>query len=183
VLVADMSDTKLKRMFRMTRECFSKLCVSIEESVGSNKFKSEAYLNDQYTNKFTRQQNANKKRCCGYISGKVKLGLTLRLLARALYLHLEVIYKLQFQVLYNTFHYVLTNWICNNDVISMKSTSNSFANGSSNGIIGALDGLLIRMQTPSLSQDNINNVSNYNKSYLFERGLSLHLPRYMFIYW
>ena len=128
----------------MTRECFSKLCVSIEESVGSNKFKSETYLNDQYrydqsTNKFTRLQNANKKRCCGYISGEVKLGLTLRLLAGASYLDLEVIYKLQYQVLYNTFHYVLTNWICNNDVIainfynqgtdleSMKSTSNSCA--------------------------------------------------------
>jgi len=173
VLIADsMSDAKFKRMFRMTRECFSKLCVSIEESIGSNKFKSEVYLNDRYindqsTNKFTRLQNANKKHCCGYISGEVKLGLTLRLLAGASYFDLEGIYKLQFQVLYNTFHYVLTNWICNDDVIvinfynqgtdleSMKSTSNSFANGSSNGIIGkcvgVLDGLLIKMQAPSLS--------------------------------
>jgi len=132
----------------MTREYFSKLCVSIEESVGAHKFKGEAYSNEPCTNKFTRLYHGNEKCCYGYISGEVKLGLTLHLLAGACYLNLEVIYKLQFQVLYITFHYVLTNWICNDDVIvinfynqgtdleSMKSTSSSFANGSSNGIIG-----------------------------------------------
>ena len=161
----------------MTRECFYLLCKSIQDAVGIDKFRSETYLSNQCPETISRLQHANIKRCGGYISGEIKLAITLRLLAGASYLDLELVYKLKHQVIYNIFHQVLRDWICNDKVIqinfynnctnleAMKETSWHFANGTSSGkisgCIGAIDGLLIKMVAPSIAKDNISNVANF----------------------
>ena len=161
----------------MTRNCFSQLCTSIQNVVGPHVFKSEQYINHNIIHSNDKLYRANKKRYGGYICGEIKLAITLRLLAGASYLDLEYIYKISNQGLYSIFHYVLQNWICNDNVAeidfynkgtdlkAMQETSLGFANGSSNGIIGgcigAIDGWLVKMVAPSMSKDNIGNVSNF----------------------
>ena len=177
VFSAKLSDEKFRRMYRMTRECFQQLCLKIETAVGKEEFRSEDYLKvrDNYPDQ--KLYYANKKRFDGYISGEVKLAITLRLLAGASYLDLEVIFKVPNHTIYRIFHQVLTQWICNEKVVqidfykngtdteAMKETTKSFAQGTSNGIIGgcigAIDGLLIKMVAPSKKRDNVKNISNF----------------------
>ena len=40
----NMSDNLFRRRFRMTKECFIRLCRKIAKGVGEEEFKSEAYL-------------------------------------------------------------------------------------------------------------------------------------------
>ena len=49
-------------------------------SIGERKFKSEAYI-DAFLKGKDNMYDANEKTSGGYISGEVKLGITLRLLA------------------------------------------------------------------------------------------------------
>lgn len=177
VLSANFSDEKFRRTFRMTRECFQQLCFKIERAIGEKEFRSEDYLQDPSNYRDFRLYKSHMIRFGGYISGEIKLAITLRLLAGASYLDLELIFKVPNHTIYRIFHHVLKQWICNDkvlqidfykdgsDIAAMKQTSKSFAQGTSKGIIGgcigAIDGLLIKMEAPSKSRDNVKNVSNF----------------------
>ena len=79
--------------------------------------------------------------------------------------------------MYQIFHQVLQDWICNDavidlnihknleDVESMKKTAREFANGTSNGTIGgcigALDGWLVKIISPSAKRDGIRNAGGF----------------------
>ena len=94
-----ISDRHFRRMFRMSHHCFQLLCQKIIAHVGESNFKSEeyidAFLHNPYNPSFTRQTCIHYAHCHttgGYISGEVKLAITLRLLAGGDALDLAVIF-------------------------------------------------------------------------------------------
>ena len=204
-IVDELTEAKFRRMFRVTKECFDHLCNKIQEVVGIHVFKSEEYLKSIFLDNIkkthsSRLKNANQTRYNGYISGQIKLAITLRLLAGASYLDLEVIFKISSQSIYTIFHDVLSNWICNDDIIKiefynqatdlnqMKETALCFANGSSNGImggcIGALDGWLVKMNCPSIKKDNVQNVSNfYSRKGFFALNVQVIVDKHKQVLW
>ena len=84
---------QLRRMFRMTRNCFKKLCETIIDKVGEKNFKSEAYINT-FLIGHDSMFDAHLLTSGGYISGEVKLAVTLRLLAGGSCYDLGVIFDI-----------------------------------------------------------------------------------------
>ena len=103
-------------MFRMTKPCFNKLCTSIIDVVGEREFKSEQYLNNHISG-FYIPHNVGSG---GYISGEVKLAISLHLLAGASYLDVEKIFHVLFGNSSRIFLEVLQKWICNDRVIKIN---------------------------------------------------------------
>ena len=98
-----LTDRQFRRYFRMPRECFDLLCKKIRANVGEDKFKSEEYLEDLTnslapapdsiaTCRLRRLAKAHLNHTGGWISGEVKLAITLRMLAGGSYqMHLDII--------------------------------------------------------------------------------------------
>ena len=86
-----LNERQFRRMFRMTRECFHLLCEKMKITVGESEFKSEAYIN-AFLNKKSSIYNANCETTGGFISGEVKMGITIRLLAGGDPLDIAVIF-------------------------------------------------------------------------------------------
>lgn len=166
-------DKQFRRMFRMSKSCFEKLCASIIKAVGESSFKSEEFLDVNYH----QMSVAHNISSGGSISGEVKLASTLRMLAGASYLDVEKIFHLSFGSAGRVFKYVLCEWVCNDNVIkinfneymenddAMNSTSQDFACGGSDtiisGCIGALDGWLVKIRSPSQKRDQVRNPGHY----------------------
>ena len=79
---SNLTNRQFRRYFRMTRECFTQLCERIENNVGREKSKSERYSNEVRVGiitdkKITNIANARDKSTGGFISGEVKLALTI----------------------------------------------------------------------------------------------------------
>lgn len=176
-----LTDRQFRRYFRMSRECFKYLCKRIEENIGSSKFKSEQYLCNLRSGRLPNQgkqrmDNAHLKSTGGFISGEVKLALTLRLLAGGSYMDLSLLYETGFTYSYEVFHDVITNWINDdrlvkisgkdylNDEEKMKEVARDFALGSNGlitGAIGALDGWLVKIRRPRQVRDGVRNPGSY----------------------
>lgn len=87
-----LTDKQFCQYFRMERGCFDYLCERIIENVGERDFKSEEYLYDlqrgYISEEYCKQYGAMKAHehsTGGFVSGQVKLALTLRLLAGGSY--------------------------------------------------------------------------------------------------
>jgi len=109
----------------MSRECFKYLCKRIEENIGPSKFKSEQYLCNLRSGKDLncgkqRMDNAHMKSTGGFISGEVKLALTLHLLAGGSYIDLSLLYETGFTYSYEIFHDVITNWINDDRLVKVS---------------------------------------------------------------
>ena len=164
-----LTDRQFRRYFRMTRECFNLLCRRIEDSVGAAEFKSEDYLNylkqssDPADEKMAQMMRAHEGSTGGFISGEVKLALTLRLLAGGSYLDLALLLECGSSSAYKIFHHVVQNWICNksnpivkisgieyvNDDEKMEQFALEFARKSGglfSGCIGAIDGWIVKIR-------------------------------------
>ena len=148
--------------FRMSKQLFRELCETIEVNVGRDIFKSEEYLLELSTGKADdygskMMYEAHQKSTGGFISGEVKLAMTLRVLAGGSYMDLSLLYETSFSYSYKIFHYVTSNWINDdkfininreqylNDREKMSKVANNFLIGSNRLIkvcIGALDGWL-----------------------------------------
>ena len=74
-----ISDLQFRRMFRMNRDCFHKLCEKIISCVGEKAFKSECYIDAFLRNKNSMFM-AHEQCSGGYVCGKIKLAITLRIL-------------------------------------------------------------------------------------------------------
>ena len=174
---SNLTDRQFRRYFRMPRECFDLLCEKIEAIVGEREFKSENYLQllrEGYKDNDLRTTNimlAHEKTTGGFISGEVKLALTLRLLAGGSYLDLALLFETGQHYAYEIFHDVIKNWICNDrlvkingldyvaDTDAMKKVALDFARASGgviNGCIGAIDGWVVKIKRPSL-RDGVTN--------------------------
>jgi hypothetical protein len=161
-----LTDTQFRRMYRMNRRMFLGLCNLIESKVGTDEFKSERYLEtlaDQ-NSPVGRMSRANDATTSGYISGEVKVAITLRLLGGGSYLDLFLIYNIFQTHAYKIFHETLSNWICNDEIFSIngeeylndldkiKEVAKGFGQncrcGSFKGCIGAVDGWLVKISQP-----------------------------------
>ena len=178
VFVESLTDTQFRRMYRMSRDCFGKLCNLVEEKVGEDKFKSESYLSRLANEKTAlgRMANANEATTSGFISGEVKLAITLRMLEGGSYLDLFLIYDVFETHAYTILHETVADWICNdriipingkkylNDIVHMKNVAKAFEEncrcGAFRGCIGALDGWLVKIKRPG-SKDNIENPGDF----------------------
>ena len=77
----------------MSRECFKHLCNRITTIVGEDEFKSDEYLNNlRHSNDpKVRMMKAHEDSIGGFVSGEIKLAVTLRLLAGGSYLDLSLL--------------------------------------------------------------------------------------------
>ena len=96
----------------------------------------------------------------GFISGEIKLALTLKLLVGGSYLDLSLLLEIGFTYLYKIFHQVVSQWINNNNLVnisgddylqddkSMAAVAAEFYRKSNElipGSIGEVDGWLTRI--------------------------------------
>ena len=121
--------------------------------------------------------NMNKKTSGGYVCGEVKVAITLRILAGASYLDVACIFAIHYNYCYQIFHFVLKNWICHDNIskyrlyeileceYKMNEVAKQFAagrnGGTLNGIIGALDGWVVKIKCPTKTRDGVANASGY----------------------
>ena len=178
-----------RRMFRMTNECFDELCADIEEVVGEEEFKSEAYIERCLKIEKEDYSTASKKRKMfyahtttsgGYIAGEVKLAITLRLLSGASYLDIGALYCCGYTYCYEIFHDVIKDWINNDnieklkfpglayfkDVEAMQKNARAFQTcgthgGIISGCVGALDGWLVKIRRPGIRGEVVGAIKNY----------------------
>jgi len=162
-----LKDDQFHLMFRMDRECFQQLCSIILKKVGEKNFKPESYLHrlDSDSSREGNIYRAHKKTSGGYISGEIKVAITLRILAGASYLDVGCIFGVHHQYVSKIFLEVVTEWFCLDEIspLGLDETlddenklleiSSQFVNGkcpSFTGIIGALDGWLVRIRLSAL---------------------------------
>ena len=179
---ANLTDRQFRRYFRMSRECFAYLCNRIMTNVGEDKFKSEEFLDnlkhsdDPRDKEKVQMMNAHEGSTGGFISGEIKLALTLRMLAGGSYLDLSLLYEMGTHYAYDIFHDVLENWILYLMIILLKSmvlimndderlqkVALEFARSSDGllaGCIGAIDGWIVKIRKPSL-RDGVTNPSSF----------------------
>jgi len=155
-----IDDGSFRRMFRMTKSSFQKLCNIIENAVGEKKFKSQEYLN---THRIARTDKAIDYHG-GRICGELKVAVTIRMLAGGSYLDLFSGHDVCYKSVYNMFHeviawinqsftFILPQLLANKNENELNNISEAFArfsNGVFKGIIGAIDGLAIRIKAPSM---------------------------------
>lgn len=178
---ANLTDRQFRRYFRMSRECFRDLCHKIEHNVGEAQFKSEAYLRNlkQSTDVGDKKKisimKCHEESTGGFISGEVKLALTLRILAGGSYLDLALLFDTSSSHAYAIFHDVIKKWICDdklvkisgidyvNDEERLSEVATVFArrsNGLLAGCIGAIDGWLVKIIKPRL-KDGVKNPGSF----------------------
>ena len=108
----------------MTREFFAQLWEQIDANAGRENFKSENYLKEVCAGIIAGKRNnlvkAHQKSTGGFISGEVKLFLTLCLLLGGLYMDLALLYETGFAYSYKTIHHVIANWINNDKLVNIN---------------------------------------------------------------
>ena len=167
-----ISHSQFYRLFRMTRPCFKKLVKKIRNAVGEKEFKSQTYLenlNDLgYSTQESRMYQARKLTNGEDVSGEVKLAMTLRLLAGASYLDMFLWFNVSPDHVRAITRYVMKHWICNDEVVCIdffktvlqdqenrdriRSNFARKTDGVMCGVIGALDGWLVRIQSPTFKE-------------------------------
>jgi hypothetical protein len=121
-----LTDRQFRRYFRMSRECFQLLCDRIEANVGEEEFKSEEYLkNLKHTDVESEKKKVNlmyahEASTGGFVSGEIKLALTLRLLAGGSYLDLSLLYEVGSSYAYSILHDVVKNWILDDRLVKIN---------------------------------------------------------------
>lgn len=158
---ASLSDRIIRRMFRMTRESFSRLCKKIERKVGVETFKSEQYLRTR-----PRPRTAEATDFLGgAISGEMKVALFLRMMAGGSYLDLLFAYGMGTSAVHRIYKDV-GKWVNktlefplpkilkmppNQRESALRKIAAGFAalsKGMLYGFIGMLDGLAVRIPRP-----------------------------------
>ena len=174
-------DRQFRRYFRMSRECFDHLVDRIETNVGERNFKREEYLQhlhhstdpkDQAT---IRLMRAHEESTGGFVSGKVKLALVLRMLAGGSYRDISLLFEIYPSNTYHISRDVINNWILDDRLVKisgidytsdeerLEKVALEFARslrGLFNGCIGAIDGWIVKIKKPSLS-DNVANPGSF----------------------
>jgi hypothetical protein len=156
-----LTNTQFRRMFRMPRTTFVKLCTKVGESVGDDIFKSE-----NKTRSRKKTDNATKFRG-GVISGEVRMAAYLRIMSGASYLDVFMIYDMKTKQIYNSFEKCL-GWVNDTftlplvkalqdkDVKFFEELSEAFSqasNGIYKGCFGSLDGLVLKIKRPVITKD------------------------------
>jgi hypothetical protein len=155
----NFSDQLFRRYFRMDRACFFRLCSLLCEKLGKEVFVPEEDLEE--TN---RKHIGAVKKSGGSVCGEIRVAIFLRMLAGASYLDLMVIFKLSHDPIFRSFRMVC-QWINDSltfpfvsalqreDTEYFETISEGFSHGATSGVftgvIGALDGIAIRIAAPT----------------------------------
>ena len=166
----------------MHKDAFQDLCDKIEAAVGESEFLSEKFLESLESShahkKIKIMHDAHKSSTGGFACGEIRLAITLRLLAGSSYMDLGLLCVCGCSSIYRIFHYVMTNWICNDEVIdtdcyknftndeAMKKAANIFSNNGRNvgmfgGAIGVLDGWSVKIKCPNSKRDKVTNFGSF----------------------
>ncbi len=157
----------------------------IKQNVGAEVFKSEEYLrqlkcdpNFSYA-LFNKQKNllaAHEHTTGGFISGKVKLALTLHMLAGGSYLDLALLFELGQNSTHVIFYQVVAEWLNDERLVDINGIKYIFdegqitnvalgfsqiTNGALCGCMGALDGWIVKIQRPWKKHHKCPNPSSY----------------------
>ncbi len=119
-LECSLFETKLRRYFRMSWECFAELCHQIEDNIGPNEFKREAFIQD-----IEQTERKNSKIIVhvhwvstgSLISGENLIAILLRILAGGSYLDIAVLFVISTRHMHKIFHTVIDKWFLDNHLI------------------------------------------------------------------
>ncbi len=184
---ASLIDCQFRHYFRMPWECFDLLCMRIQDNVGEGTFKSEAYLREKWDDTtlappdsvsmcwLRRLAKAHFVQYGGFISGEVKLAITLCMLAGGSYLDLGLIFGTGTSYPYEIFCKVICHWICQDKLVTINGIEycndeqrmeevgrdfGNFLNHLFGGCIGAIDGWIVKIKQPS-KKDNVSNPKSF----------------------
>ena len=159
----------------MTREYLDLFSQRIIISIGESQFKSEAYI-DEFLKGKDNMYDVNIITTGGYIAGEVKLGITLHLLAGGDALDLGVIFDIYSITCQQILHDVLLHWIIETDIGNINMTKylndddamarvsagfSQRSKGVLKGAIGAIDGWLVCIVSPTFRVDGIKNIISF----------------------
>jgi hypothetical protein len=161
-----VSDTHFRRQFRMNRNTFSNLCNALSTVVGEDTFRSESGTH------FTRNSASLSSRG-GLIPGEIKVAISLRLLAGGSYLDLMPLFDVSVSCIYvifdeflgwvlAAFDFPLRQFLHDENWCALENIAEPFSyssDGAFRGIIGALDGLAVRIRSPQLTE--VSDPGNY----------------------
>lgn len=176
-----LTERQFRRYFRMSKVLFQQLVDDISIAVGAQEFKSEQYLQQQINGAFMFPDPSNNILIAhhdstgGFVSGEIKLAITLRVLGGASYLDCSLFFEVSFNHAHKIFKEVIVNWIrhpsfgpingieyCCNDAqmnaVALQFTQSS--RGVINGCIGALDGWLVKIKKPC-KRDGVQNPQSF----------------------
>jgi hypothetical protein len=105
-----ISVTHFRCMFRMTQSSFDKLCSTICAVVGEETFWPEAFLKAQEQAEDNMSDEDEEEKTFHLILGKVKVALSLQMLAGGSYLDLVPLFDVSKSHLYKTFH-AFVKWV------------------------------------------------------------------------
>ena len=116
-------DIMFLRLFRMYKPCFYLLCTRIERVVGQDAFKSDDYLENLellgHSTPRSSVYQATMRSSGHYISGEIKVALTLRYLAGGSYLDMYLWYNISPNHVLTMVREVCKNWFCNDQVMKI----------------------------------------------------------------
>jgi len=161
-----VSDSHFHRQFRLSRNAFSRLCSILSTVVGEGTFRRENSL--QMTCNAASLQSRG-----GLIPGEIKVAIALRVLSGGSYLDLMPLFDVSVPYIYvildqflewmtAAFHFPLWGFLLHDNWDALGAIAEPFSygsNGAFSGIIGALDGLAIRIRSPSLQK--VSDPGNY----------------------
>lgn len=161
-----VSDNHFRRQFRMSRRVFHNLCTVLCAAAGETTFRPERL------NSLTRNSASLQARG-GLIAGEIKTAISLRLLAGGSYLdmmplfdvsvaHIYLIFEEFLHWVLKAFDFPLARLIQEQDREALAAIAEPFSYGSNgvlSGVIGALDGIAIRIRSPQLSE--VSDPGNY----------------------
>ena len=198
------SSTLFRRMFRMPENTFEILCKRIEASVGEEEFCSENFIItklEEGNSKLARIYQANKKsHARGWICGEVKVTIALWFLAGASYADILHIFGVWYSHSHRILHEVCEHWLCKDwvskyileaaldDANDMLQISKVFATkgrsqGILAGIIGALDGWLVKICKPKLCEGVRNPGTYFSRKGFFALNVQCIVDRNKKIIW
>ena len=176
-----LTDRQFRRYFRMSKVLFQQLCNDIIAAVGPDEFKSEQYLRQRIDGAAIipdRSNNlliAHHESTGGFVSGEIKVAITMRVLGGASYLEAALFFEVSFNHSHKIFKEVINNWIrhdkfypingieyCENDA-KMQAVALQFSQSSRGviiGCIGALDGWLVKIKKPC-RRDGVDNPQSF----------------------
>eukprot|EP00980_Cylindrotheca_fusiformis_P003885 scaffold861_cov171-Cylindrotheca_fusiformis.AAC.1 len=158
-----MDEKHFRRCLRMSREGFDALCSRLKEQLGDSTFRSQDYIdkkNGPIVSPF-------------FISGEVKVALSIRLLAGGSYLDMVPMFNTSssqvYRILYEfidwvllTFEFPLVRLLRENRWQEIEQWAGEFgekSNGVFYGPFAALDGLAVRIKSPTLTE--VSDPGNY----------------------
>ena len=114
----------------------------------------------------------------GFISGEIKLVITLRLLAGSTHLDLGLLHTWGYSSIYRIFYHSVDHWTYNDDVVvidiydqlkdveGVKNTAKIFSKNGNNlsmfgGMLGVLDGCLVKIKCPTTKRDGVLNFGSF----------------------